>query len=113
MGTANYRSDYTEGDTPQLEMEALTRGTDGVLKVIDITGFTIKLKFWHPDVLATESAATIIDGILGLAKFVFTTGLPAGYLYYEWLITDSGTPVVSVTSKVRFRKYVKVKKAVA
>jgi len=111
MGTSNFKADYTEGDTPQLEMEALTRGTDGKLKIIDITGFTIKLRFWHPDVLATEPAATIVDAVLGIAKFVFTTGLPPGYLFYEWLITDSGIPVVSVTSKVRFKKYVKAKAA--
>lgn len=106
-----FRSDFTEGDIPQLEMEALTRNSNGKLVVIPITGFTIKLRYWHPDVLAIEGNATIIDGDLGLAKFVFPSGLPAGYLYYEWLIVDNGVPVVSVASKRRFKKYVKAKPA--
>ncbi len=105
MSTGNFKSDYTEGDIPQIEMEAFTRDTKGRKKIIDITGFIIEVRHWHPTVPKVKSPGAILDAVKGLAKFLFPAALIAGDLYYEWLITD--TAGVNVTSQVRFKKYVR------
>ena len=47
MSTGNFKSDYTEGDIPQIEMEAFTRDSKGRKKIINLTGFTIEVRHWH------------------------------------------------------------------
>ena len=82
--------------------------SDNALK--DLTGATINLIYWPDGGSATSVAGSIVgDATDGVAKYFFSTGLPAALadtaMYWQWKITDAASNVFF--SDEVFRKFVR------
>lgn len=84
----------TQGD------QVILRGTfknrsDGT--IIDISGYTITLRYWFNEGPVTAVTATNSDPTNGIAQYQFTgVGLStSGLLKWEWLVDDGSVEVMS------------------
>jgi hypothetical protein len=87
------RRGLTQGDQV-LFKATIKKRSDGT--IINLSGYTIKFRYWFDSRPITEVAATISDAANGIAQYQFTSGLShSGLLHWEWKVSDGTYPVMS------------------